>query len=294
MKLLITGAQGQLGSQLMDVLKSGETDLGAISPIYNEAEIKAVDISGLDITDIAAVNNLVLPFKPDIIINCSAYTDVDGCEVNKEQAMKVNALGPRNLAIAAEQVNAKLIHISTDYVFSGTGNIPFCEYDMPSPVSIYGKSKLLGEEYIKSFCSRYFIIRTSWLYGYYGRNFVKTIIKAAKERGKLEVVDDQRGNPTFAEDLIFHLLALAITDEYGVYHCTGNGECSWYDFACRIVEYADITCDVKPIDTQASNRAAKRPAYSALDKMMLRCTIGDKMRPWEDALRSFIQKFEGV
>jgi dTDP-4-dehydrorhamnose reductase len=154
---------------------------------------------------------------------------------------------------------------------------------------VYGNTKYLGEEYVKQFCSRYFIVRTAWLYGYYGKNFVKTIIKAAKENGKLDVVNDQRGNPTNAEDLAYHLLKLALTEEYGIYHCTGNGECSWYDFACRIVEYSNINCSVNPITSEKINRAAKRPSYSSLDNMMLRCTVGDEMRHWEEALKMFIK-----
>lgn len=175
MKILITGSRGQLGTQLIEVLQLGRSELGSISELYNNADILGVDIDELDITNFSAVKDRVSLFNPDIIFNCSAYTDVDGCETNTELAMKVNAIGVRNLAIAAEQVRAKLVHISTDYVFSGTGHNPFSEYDQPAPVSVYGKSKLLGEEYVKYFSTQYFIIRTSWLYGHYGKNFVKTI-----------------------------------------------------------------------------------------------------------------------
>lgn len=191
--------------------------------------------------------------------------------------------------MAAEQVGAKIIHISTDYVFEGNGTSPYREYDLPSPVSIYGKTKLAGENYVREFCSRHFIIRTAWLYGYNGKNFVKTIIKAGKEKGHLDVVDDQRGNPTNAEDLAHHILKVALTEEYGTYHCTGKGECSWYDFAKKIVEYAGINCTVSPIKSSELTRTAKRPAYSSLDNMMLRCTVGDEMREWQEALKMFIE-----
>nr|AAR85523.1 RmlD [Thermoanaerobacterium thermosaccharolyticum] len=292
MKLLITGARGQLGIQLRSVLERGKSELGKIDDIYSNADIKYVSHNDLDITNLNDVLDYVEQYKPNAIINCAAYTNVDRCESDIDNAFKVNAIGPRNLAIASHIVDAKLLHISTDYVFSGEGNEPYKEYDMPNPVSVYGKSKLLGEQYVRDFCDKYFIVRTAWLYGKYGKNFVYTIINAAKERGYLEVVNDQRGNPTNAEDLAYHILKLILTDEYGIYHCTGNGECSWYDFACKIVEYTDIKCRVMSITSDKIKREAKRPSYSSLDNMMLRCTIGDKMRNWDDALKSFIDVLE--
>lgn len=292
MKLLITGAKGQLGMQLRSVLERGRSELGKIDDIYSNADIKYVSHNDLDITNLNDVLDYVEQYKPNAIINCAAYTNVDKCESDTDNAFKVNAIGPRNLAIASHKVNAKLLHISTDYVFSGEGSEPYKEYDIPNPVSVYGKTKLLGEQYVRNFCDKYFIVRTAWLYGKYGKNFVYTIINAAKERGYLEVVNDQRGNPTNVEDLAYHILKLILTDEYGIYHCTGNGECSWYDFACKIVEYADIKCRVMSITSDKIKREAKRPSYSSLDNMMLRCTIGDKMRNWDDALKSFIDGFE--
>lgn len=276
----------------MKIIKKGKSELGEINPIYKEAEVKGIDIENLDITKLEDTQTYIKSFNPDIIINPAAYTNVDGCESNEEAAFKANAIGARNLAIAAEEVNAKLIHISTDYVFGGNGTTPYTEYDLPSPVSVYGKTKLAGENYIKEFCSRYFIVRTAWLYGYNGKNFVKTIINAAKEKDHLDVVDDQRGNPTNAEDLAYHILKIALTEEYGVYHCTGTSECSWYDFAKKIVEYAGINCTVKPIASNELTRKAKRPAYSSLDNMMLRCTVGDEMREWQEALKMFIENMK--
>lgn len=289
MKILITGAKGQLGTQISNILKNMNSELGAIDIRYKEAEVAGVDIDELDIANLSETRKYISNIKPDIIINCAAYTNVDGCESNEDLAFKANAIGPRNLAIISEEIGAKLIHVSTDYVFSGDGVKPYREYDLPNPKSVYGNTKYLGEEYVREFCSRYFIVRTAWLYGYYGNNFVKTIIKAAKEKGKLEVVNDQRGNPTNAEDLAYHLLKLALTEEYGIYHCTGTGECSWYDFACKIVEYAGIDCTVNPTTSDKINRAAKRPSFSSLDNMMLRCTVGDEMRQWEDALKVYMQ-----
>jgi len=292
LKLLLTGSKGQLGSQINEIISRGKSELGEINPTYKKIELKGISREDLDISKLEDTQTYIKVFKPDIIINPAAYTNVDGCENNEEVAFKANAIGARNLAIAAEEVGAKLIHISTDYVFEGKGTTPYTEYDLPSPVSVYGKTKLAGETYVKEFCSRYFIIRTAWLYGYNGKNFVKTIIKSSKEKGHLDVVDDQRGNPTNVEDLAYHILKIALTEEYGTYHCAGKGECSWFDFAKKIVEYAGISCIVNPITSNKLTRTAKRPSYSALDNMMLRCTIGDEMRPWQDALKTFIHKLE--
>jgi dTDP-4-dehydrorhamnose reductase len=263
--------------------------LGGVDNYYKDAEITALNSTDLDITNLMRVKSAVGERKPDIIINAAAYTNVDGCESDVGLAFKVNALGARNVAIAAQETGSKLAHISTDYVFSGEGSTPYREYDRALPKSIYGKTKLLGEDYVREFCSRYFIVRTSWLYGMNGKNFVKTIMGAAKVKDYLEVVDDQVGCPTNAEDLSYHILKLAITDEYGLYHCSGNGECSWYEFASVILKLAGIDCPVKPIKTSQLGRAAKRPEYSSLDNMMLRCTVGDEMRNWEDALEHFIK-----
>ncbi|MNI44423.1 dTDP-4-dehydrorhamnose reductase [compost metagenome] len=192
------------------------------------------------------------------------------------------------MAIISNEVNAKVVHVSTDYVFSGEGTVPFKEYDETIPVSVYGKTKLAGEKFVREIADKYYIIRTAWLYGYEGSNFVYTIIKAGKEKGYLTVVDDQRGNPTNAEDLAHHMLKVAVTEEYGTYHCTGTGECSWYDFASKIIEFSNIDCKVDPVTSNDYVRAAKRPSYSSLDNMMLRVTVGDEMRKWEDALKVFL------
>ena len=289
MKIIITGAKGQLGSQIINILNKGHSELGPIHDAYKNAEIIGIDVEELDITDIQAVRNFMKNEKPQIVINPAAYTNVDECEGNEDLAFKVNSIGARNIAISCEEIEAKLVHISTDYVFEGNATKPYKEYDVTNPVSVYGKTKLAGENFIREFCSKYFIVRTAWLYGYNGKNFVKTIIKAAKEKGHLEVVDDQRGNPTNAEDLAHHLLKLAVTDEYGVYHCTGEGECTWYDFARAIVEYSNIDCTVSPRGSDNINSAARRPSFSSLDNMMLRCSVGNEMREWGEALKKFLQ-----
>ena len=288
MKIIVTGAKGQLGSQIINILRNGTSELGPISKEYESAELIGIDIEDLDISNIKFVTEYMDNLRPDIVINPAAYTNVDGCETNSELAFKANSIGARNLAIACEKVGSKLIQISTDYVFQGDGTVPYREYDVPNPIGVYGKTKLLGENYVREFCSKYFIIRTAWLYGYNGNNFVKNIIKAAKEKGHLDVVNDQRGNPTNAEDLIYHILKLALTEDYGIYHCTGRGECSWYEFAKAIVEYSKINCTVTPINSDKTNRVAKRPSFSSLDNMMLRCSVGDDMRGWEEGVKCFI------
>lgn len=288
MKVLITGAKGQLGKQITNILRNGQSEIGKLPKEYENVEIIGVDVDVLDITDINAVRSYLTDVKPEIIINCAAYTNVDACESNEDLAFKINALGPRNLAIISNEVNAKVVHVSTDYVFSGEGTVPFKEYDETTPVSVYGKTKLAGEKFVREIADKYYIIRTAWLYGYEGSNFVYTIIKAGKEKGYLTVVDDQRGNPTNAEDLAHHMLKVAVTEEYGTYHCTGTGECSWYDFASKIIEFSNIDCKVDPVTSNDYVRAAKRPSYSSLDNMMLRVTVGDEMRNWEDALKVFL------
>ncbi|MDL2252489.1 dTDP-4-dehydrorhamnose reductase [Ruminococcaceae bacterium OttesenSCG-928-I18] len=294
MRILITGANGQLGTELVRQLESGKSALGDIPKVLQGAVVAAVDIEDGDLTKLRVVQGLLAEHTPDVVINCAAFTNVDKCETERDTAFAANALAPRNLAIACEAAGAKLIHISTDYVFNGQGEIPFSEADLPAPRSVYGATKRLGEEYVRAFCSRWFIVRTAWLYGRQGGNFVKTILRVAKEKGELQVVNDQRGNPTNAEDLAHHLLLLAPTEEYGIYHGTGNGICSWYDFASEIVRLSGIKAQVKPCSTdefyQQAKRQAERPAYSALDHSMLRATVGDHMRPWREALAPYIEE----
>ncbi|MBQ3069346.1 MAG: dTDP-4-dehydrorhamnose reductase [Clostridia bacterium] len=294
MKLLITGSKGQLGNELLTILKNGRAEIGAIHEAYKGAEVIGVDVDELDITDTAAVYAMVQKERPDVILNCAAMTNVDGCETMLETAMKVNAIGPRNLAAAATAVGAKLIHVSTDYVFAGNGTSPYCEWEPCAPNTVYGKSKRLGEEYVLAQCPRSFVVRTAWLYGYVGHNFVKTMRKLGAERERLTVVCDQRGNPTSANDLAYHMLKLVLTDEYGVYHCTNEGECSWYDFACRIMEKSGLSCEVAPCTTAEYPSKTPRPAYSSLQNLSLACTVGNEMRPWEEALDMYLENLGGM
>lgn len=296
MKIMITGCNGQLGNELQSILKSGKSEIGNISDKFSGCQILPVDIDNLDITDFDATNDFILSNKPDIIINCAAMTNVDGCETMKDVAFKVNALGVKNLAVGAKKIGAKFIHISTDYVFAGDGKKPYVEWDLIDPQSVYGASKALGEKYALAFNDKTFIVRTSWLYGYIGKNFVKTVRRVIKEHGSITVVNDQRGNPTNANDLAHHLLKLALTEEYGIYHCTGEGECSWYDFAVKIAEYSGYNNAVFPCTTEEYNSKynvpTKRPSYSSLDNMGLKCTVGNEMRDWETALKEYISKVE--
>ncbi len=296
MKIMITGCHGQLGNELQSILTSGKSEIGAAPKAILGAEILPVDIDTLDISDMAAVSEYVNANRPDVIINCAAMTNVDGCESDYETAFKVNALGVKNLAVCAEKIGAKLIHVSTDYVFAGNGTKPYCEWDKVDPQSVYGASKALGEKYALSFCKRSFVVRTSWLYGYIGKNFVKTVRRVIKANGGIGVVCDQRGNPTNANDLAHHLLKLAVTEEYGIYHCTGEGECSWYDFAVKIAEYSGLGDTVTPCTTEEYNAKfsvpTKRPEYSSLRNLALECTVGNEMRDWEIALKEYISKVE--
>jgi dTDP-4-dehydrorhamnose reductase len=289
MKILICGASGQLGSELTTILREGHASLGAIPSIYYGASIVGTDTSTLDITDKDAVDKLVNDGDFDLITNCAAITNVDGCETNEDGAYKVNAIGAQNLASAAQHTGAKFVHISTDYVFSGNIQVDRIESDTPDPQSAYGRTKLAGEQLVIEACKRAFIVRTAWLYGHTGNNFVKTMMCLARENGAIKVVDDQHGNPTYANDLAYEILKIAATDNYGIYHCTNNGVCSWFDFASAIVDIAGIPCEKTPCTTEEFPRPAKRPAYSSLRNKHLEDTIGDDMRPWRDALEDFLK-----
>lgn len=292
MKILITGSKGQLGTELQDIIKKGKGEIGPISEEIKNYEVIAVDVDELDITNLDQVKKVLTLYKPNVVINCAAATNVDGCETNKDLAFKINALGPKNLAIVSEEIGAKLVQVSTDYVFSGVGEEPLKEYDLTAPYSVYGKTKLLGENYVKEFSSKYFIVRTAWLYGYVGHNFVYTMLRLGKEKEALNVVNDQKGNPTHANDLAYHIIKLMHTEHYGIYHCTGEEECTWYDFAKEIMALGNRDCKVNPCTSDEYKTPAKRPEYSSLDNMMLRNTIGNEMRPWRDALKAFMDNIE--
>lgn len=287
MKILITGSNGMLATQVITDLQRGYTELGDVPAALKGADLLLADVDTLDITDKAAVESYMEVNRPDVVINCAAYTNVDGCESNQDTAFMVNAIGSRNLAMGCENIGAKLVHVSTDYVFRGDEPTPRREYDMPWPISAYGKTKFAGEEFVRQYCKKSFIVRTAWLYGYNGKNFVKTMVWLAKEKGGAKVVNDQHGNPTNAADLSHHLLKIAASEEYGTYHCTGNGECTWFEFAAEIARLAGYEGVMSPCTSEEFPTPTKRPAYSSLDNMMLRVTVGDEMRHWKDALKAY-------
>ncbi|EJU23500.1 dTDP-4-dehydrorhamnose reductase [Peptoanaerobacter stomatis] len=277
MKYLITGANGQLGRALQKEINKSDN------------EIYLYDVDTMDITDYEQVKNIILDIIPDVIFNCAAHTNVDKCEEDIDNAYKINAIGAQNLAMIAEHIDSKLVHFSTDYVFSGEDEIPRIESDFANPKTVYGKSKLYGEELVKQFCSKYFIIRTAWLYGD-GNNFVRTMLNLSKQNDKLTVVGDQFGSPTYTKDLAKAALNLSKTKYYGLYHGTCQGNCSWYDFACKIFELMNIDIEVEKVTSEQFLRPAKRPAYSILDNFMLRLRGLDTFRHWEESLKEYLQE----
>lgn len=293
MKILITGAAGQLGTELCRQMEMGKSVLGPLDSSLQEATVISVDLEDGDLTVLEQTLSLLRWYKPDVVINCAAYTNVDGAETERDAAFAANALIPRNLAIGCQQAGIKLVHISTDYVFASGEEKLYTEADSVCPKGAYGNTKYLGEEFVRQFCSQWYIVRTAWLYGRTGKNFVKTIMQLAEERDELRVVNDQFGTPTNAEDLAHHILKLISTEEYGLYHCTGQGICSWYDFAKEIVALSGGKAQVLPCSTQEFPRPAPRPSYSPLDNTMLRLTVGDQMRTWQDALKSYMEELNG-
>ena len=275
-KLLITGCNGQLGRALNELYK-GRNDIECIN----------TDVAELDITNNEAVIKFVKENAPYAIINCAAHTAVDRCEDEEDLAYKINALGPRNLSIAANETGCKMVHISTDYVFAGDATKPYTEFDAPAPVSAYGRTKLAGENFVKEFASKHFIIRTAWLYGD-GKNFVKTMLKLAEDRDEVGVVCDQVGSPTSAMELARAIDALVFTEEYGTYHGTCEGICSWADFAEEIFKLAGKNTKVNHLTTDQYPTKAKRPAYSVLDNYMLRLTGRYTFADWHDALKEYM------
>ena len=292
MKLLITGAKGQLGWELQQVLARGQADIGKLPEIYAGAEIVAVDVDTLDITDRDATLAFVKKVTPAVIFNCAAYTQVDACEEKDAVADKVNGDGVRHLAEAAEAVGAKLVHVSTDYVFDGKGTSPYREDDPTDPATAYGRTKVHGEQAALSVCSRSFVLRTAWLYGPGGPNFVKTMLRLGSSRDTVTVVCDQVGSPTYTEDLAWTMLALAVTDAYGIYHVTGGGQCSWCEFATAIMAKAQNGCTVQPCTSAEYPSKTPRPAYSVLGHGALQAVGLDRMRPWEEALDAYFKRTE--
>lgn len=288
MKILITGISGMLGIDLYQTLREKYEVTGLDRRDFPCSPSPSVN--KIDITDLEALKELFFRLTPHFVIHAAAYTDVDGCEKDADKAYRVNALGTRNIALACQKLDIPLLYISTDFVFRGNKEAPYSEFDRPHPLNIYGKSKLAGENYVKSFLSRYFIVRTSWLYGRWGKNFVTTILKLAREKSILKVVDDQVGSPTYTKDLSQQIKRLVATELYGTYHITNSGRCSWYGFTKEIVKLAGIKeVEIVSITSEKLARPAPRPGFSVLENYCLRLTLGNGMRDWKEALKDFLK-----
>lgn len=274
MKILITGANGQLGRE---VARQGK-----------EHDLILTDVHSLDIGNGSAVRDCLHEVKPDAVIHCAAYTNVDGAESDADNAFRVNVIGAQNIAAGCLETGARMAYISTDYVFDGENKAHYREFDKTNPQTVYGRTKWQGEEMVRRILGRHYILRTAWLYGD-GNNFVGTMLKLAKKQQQLRVVCDQIGTPTSTVDLAAAVFRLLASDSYGTYHATCQGQCSWYDFACEIFRQTGQNIQVMPVTTTEFPRPAKRPAHSVLDNHMLRMTVGDPMREWKESLADYLQ-----
>lgn len=283
-KVAIIGATGQLGSDLCREL----APVGLVELAHSDMEI----------TDVNSVSQAMQKCHPDVVINTAAFHRVDDCETEQDKAFQVNTLGARNIAVATQELGAKLVHISTDYVFGGESEsrtIPYTEFGTPIPPNLYGKSKLAGENLVQHLCSKYFIIRTSGLFGIAGSsgkggNFVETMLTLAKERDELRVVNDQVFSPTYTKDLARKIGQLIETEFYGIFHITNRGACSWYEFTKEILRLTGLKTPVIPITSDQYPQKAKRPRYSVLDNYHLRLLGMDDMRPWQEALVDYMRE----
>ena len=284
MRVLVTGAKGQLGTDVMAELKS------------NNIEAVGIDREELDIVDAKACEEFFdkanAEKRIDAVIHCAAYTAVDKAEDEQELSYNINALGTKNIATACKKFDMKLMYISTDYVFNGQGERPWEPDDERQPLNVYGKTKYEGELFVEEIAKKYFIVRIAWVFGIAGNNFIKTMLKLAKERDSLTVVDDQIGSPTYTADLSKLLVSMIQTDTYGRYHATNEGYCSWYEFAKEIFKVAGVTINVAPVDSSAYPAKAKRPANSRMEKKKLD-EMGFKRLPsWQDATRRYIEELQ--
>ncbi len=280
MKILILGHKGMLGTALMQRLTPGH-------------DLTGKDIEDFDITAAAACRELVAATRPEVVINAAAYTNVDGAESDATRCFAVNADGVRNIAAACRDRGVKIVHISTDYVFDGTKNTPYTEDDPPAPRGVYAQSKAAGEQYLREGSDNYLLIRTAWLYGPTGKNFVKTILEKALHNPRLRIVDDQVGSPTYSLDLAGAIKVLLEQGQRGIFHITNRGSCSWYEFTCKIMECARFDAvAVTPIKTAELHLAAPRPAYSVLSTGKFTAATGKTLRFWPLALTDFLDHLE--
>ncbi|CEO88411.1 dTDP-4-dehydrorhamnose reductase [Syntrophaceticus schinkii] len=277
MRVLVTGADGQLGYDMVKTLNE------------NSIECLETSINELDITNEAQTNEVITNYYPDVVVHCAAYTAVDKAEDERELCYNVNVLGTKYVAAACKAIDAKMVYISTDYVFDGEGDQPFEATDQPNPINYYGKTKYEGELEVQKLLNTYFIIRISWVFGQNGNNFVKTMLRLAKERDEISVVADQIGSPTYTYDLTRLVVDMIQTEKYGIYHATNEGYCSWYEFASEIFKQAGLEVKVKPIKTEDYITKAKRPKNSRLSKRKLAQQGFSGLKEWEGALREVIK-----
>jgi len=278
MKILVTGAEGLLGSELTALLAKGDYGLCA------------VDRAQADVASLGEVQRLIGDERPDVVVHLAAFADVDGCETSPERAFAVNAIGARNVAQATDDVHGRMLYVSTDYVFDGVQTKPYDEFAATNPLSVYGQSKLEGEWYVRHLCRRFCIVRTSWLFGPAGRNFVGAILEKARRGEELRVVDDQVGSPTYAPHLAVALVELIQRAVCGIYHVTGQGRCSWFEFAKAIVERSGVEAPpVTPVSTAEGARPAMRPGFSVLDNRNARIEGLSPLPHWTQALNEYLQ-----
>ena len=276
MKALVTGAEGMLAHDLVPcLLKQGY-------------EVHAPPHHSLDITDLQAIRAIVDGFRPALIFNCAAYNRVDDAEKQVQQAFTVNAVGVQNLCLVCQEYNITLVHFSTDYVFDGSKPTPYTIYDEPNPLNVYGHSKLLGEKYIQWLLNRFYLIRTSWLFGLHGKNFIETMLELGQKQKRVSVVADQKGCPTFTKDLAKSTVSLVQTGRYGIYNITNSGVISWFEYAREIFRLAGISIEVLPVTTEEFPRPAKRPKNSILDPFPLPLVLGKEMPSWKEALVEYL------
>lgn len=286
MRVFVTGAQGMLGQDLLPILREAGDEVipSDMRPGTDPAFV------ALDLIDLDATKEAISRARPDVVIHGAAYTNVDGAESDPDAAYRVNALGTWNVALACQEVGAAMLLVSTDYVFDGAKGTAYDEYDAPNPQSVYGRSKYAGELHVQQVLNRFYVVRTAWLYGHHGKNFVETILQAAAERPELKVVNDQWGCPTWTRDLSRTLSALIRSGRYGIYHATGQGECTWMDFAREIVSQGGLSTPVLPQTTEELNRPAPRPRYSVLRNRALEMTGLAPMPDWHSSLRRYFQE----
>jgi len=280
MKVLVTGADGQLGSTLVNYFRA------------EQIEYIQTNRSTLDVTDMDRTMEFITKTNPDVVIHCAAYTNVDQAEVDKELCYKVNVIGSKHVAQACKAIGAKMIYISTDYVFDGAGTLPFDTTIIPKPINYYGLTKYYGEIEIRNILSEFFIVRISWVFSEFGRNFVKTMLSLGAERKEISVVCDQFGSPTYTFDLCVLLHEMLSSDEYGIYHASNKGYCSWYDFACEIFKISRQEVKINPIQSSEFKTKATRPKNSRLDKSKTYETFHYELPDWQDALKRCLKSVE--